>query len=351
MPFESSTPLVSIIIPVFNGEAYLRECLDSILAQTYPRIEVIVMDDASTDSTPSIVSSYGERVTCHRQVENRGIYGNMNDGIARARGELIAFYHADDVYEPTIVEREVAAFQRFPQVGAVFCLDSFIDAAGLPLGRLSLPAMVRGGHPLEYKLILNALLTYKNRFLRCPSCMIPAAVYREVGVYRDTEFRNTSDLEMWLRVTRRYPLLILEEPLFRYRHHQHSSARRYHRLRTVPENYFRILDLYLAEGDRAFATVEALAAYEAHRAEDHLRIAVNHYILNQRAEAVNALRCVRLQALLGSPRIQRGRLLILLLAMQVLVRLPRVGMVSDLFFWHWYRRPHQRNRLRGEARL
>ncbi len=92
-------PLVSIIVPVFNGERYLRESLDSILAQTYSRTEVFVMDDASTDGTRGLAAAYGERVKYHRQEANRGIYGNANDGIAMARGEYIAIYHADDIYD------------------------------------------------------------------------------------------------------------------------------------------------------------------------------------------------------------------------------------------------------------
>src|SRR5947209_16553719 len=105
MTKDQLRPLVSIIVPVFNGERYLRESLDSILGQTYPRTEVLVMDDASTDGTPRIVASYGNNVRYRRQRENRGIYGNSNDGVAVARGELVAVYHADDVYLPTVVER------------------------------------------------------------------------------------------------------------------------------------------------------------------------------------------------------------------------------------------------------
>jgi hypothetical protein len=165
---------------------------------------------------------------------------------------------------------------------------------------------------------------------------VPAAVYRALGGYRDAEFRNTSDLEMWLRIARKYPLVIVEEYLLRYRHGHGSSSRRYHHLRTTAENFFRIMDLYLDEGDRALATPEALTAYEAHRAQDNLMIAVNHYILGQRDEACIALGQVSLKRLIGSPRIQRIRMLILCLAMHVLVHLPRIGAVADLFYQRWH---------------
>jgi len=329
-------PLVSVIIPVYNGEHFLRESLDSILAQTYLNLEVLVMDDASTDGTPAIVASYGDRVKYYRQAQNRGIYGNTNDGIPLVHGDYIAVYHADDIYEPTIVEREVATLQCFPKVGAAFCLDTFINATGKTYGQLALPPEVTGGMPLEYSVILNALLTYKNIFLVCPTSLIPAAVYRDVGGYRDSEFRNTSDLEMWLRIARKYPLVIVEEHLLRYRHGHENSSKRYHHLRTATGNYFKIMDLYLAEGDQALATTDALAAYEAHRAEDGLMIAVNHYILDQRENARVALRGVSLNRLMGSAQIQRVRMLILYITMRVLVQLPRIGALADLFYRRWH---------------
>ncbi len=329
-------PLVTVIVPVYNGERFLRESLDSILAQTYPNLEVLVMDDASTDGTPAIIASYGDRVKYHKQEQNRGIYGNANDGIALAHGKFIAVYHADDIYEPEIVEREVAALERFPNAGAVFCLDTFINADGRSYDQLKLLPEVAGGMPLNYPIILNTLLTHKNLFLVCPTSMVPASVYRDVGVYRDSEFRNTSDLEMWLRIARKYPLVIVEEYLLRYRHGHENSSKRYHHLRTTAGNYFQIMDLYLSEGDQVLATADALAAYEAHRAQDHLMIAVNHYILGQREEAQVALHRVLLRRLLASARIQRVRMLMLYLAMRVLVRLPQIRAIADLFYRRWH---------------
>src|SRR5262249_46829811 len=132
-------PLVSIVVPVFNGADYLRVSLDSILSQSYPNIEVLVMDDASTDTTPEILAGYGDRIHVRRQSTNRGIYGNANDGIALARGEYIAVYHGDDIYDRRIVEREVAFLESHPQAGAVFCLDVFVDAEGHEYGRLQIP--------------------------------------------------------------------------------------------------------------------------------------------------------------------------------------------------------------------
>jgi glycosyltransferase involved in cell wall biosynthesis len=329
------TPLVTIIVPVFNGDRFLKESLDSILNQTYPRIEVIVMDDASTDSTPEIVSSYANRVKYYRQSHNRGIYANANDGIAMAAGEYIATYHADDVYDAKIVEREVAFLERYPEAGAVFCPSIFIDPQGRERGRLNIPPEVHGERPLPYPVVFNALLKYKNVFLTCPSAMVRASVYKDVGVYRDAQFRNTSDLEMWLRIARNYPLGVLEDCLFRYRYGHGNSAQRYRRLRTDPERFFTIMDLYLAEGDSALATPEALSGHEAHRAEDNLMRTINSYILGEAGQAQAILRHVQAAKILGSPAVQRMRLLILYGALQCLVRLPRINFIADIFYSRW----------------
>jgi glycosyltransferase involved in cell wall biosynthesis len=331
-----SMPLVSIIVPVFNGEQYLRKSLDSILNQTYANIEVIVMDDASTDLTSEVVGSYGNRVSYYRQPGNRGIYGNMNDGIDKARGEFIAIYHADDIYHPAIVEREVQFLERYPEAGAVFCQDIFIDAEGNETGRLRIPPEAAGSRPLDYRVVINCLLTYKNHLFVCPTCMVRTSVYRDVGVYRDVEFRNTSDLEMYLRIARKYPVGILEDYLLRYRHGHGSSAQRYHHLRTDPERYFRIMDLYLREGGYELATPEALKAYEAHRSQDQLMRAVNNYILGKRDESLALLGEVRLGRLLGSSRIQGWRMLALFGLLALIARLPRISTVADLFYRRWH---------------
>jgi glycosyltransferase involved in cell wall biosynthesis len=331
-----SLPLVSVVVPVYNGERYLRESLDSILAQTYSRTEVLVIDDASTDGTSDIIASYGDRVRCHRQSRNRGGFGNTNDGISVARGEYVAVYHADDVYLPTIVEREVEFLRRHPETGAVFCQDVFIDPFGREYGRLELPPELRGSRPLEYSVIFNALLTYRNSFFRCPCSMVRASVYRDVGTYRDEMFLGASDLDMWLRIARRYPVGILEEYLFRYRHGHDSVSLRNQHLRTDPERYFQIMDLYLEDGGRAMATPRALAAYEAHRAEERLMRVINHYILDQCEHSRAILRLVHANQILGSPRVQRGRLLVLFLVLKILARLPRIRPIANLFYQHWH---------------
>jgi hypothetical protein len=128
----------------------------------------------------------------------------------------------------------------------------------------------------------------------------------------------------------------LEERLYLRRRSSSSSARRYHRLRTDPFRFFDIMDAELASGGREVARPEALRAYEAHRAVDCTLRAVNHYILGDRKAARRVLRETSLRSLAASGKIQRGRMLVLALAMRVLVAVPRIPAVARLLERHWY---------------
>lgn len=318
---------VTVVVPVLDGERFLGEALESILSQTYAPSEVIVMDDGSTDSTPAIAASYGDAVRYVRQPAVRGIYGNANDGIELASGDLVGVFHADDVYLPELVEREVEWLERHPRAGAVFCSDVFVDGDGRELGRLALPPEVRGERPLAYGTVLEALLTYKNRFLRCPTALVRASAYRELGGYRDEEFKNTADLELWLRLVRRYPIGVLEDHLLLYRRGHGSSSERYHARRTEPERFFAIMDAELARGAHR-PSARALREYEAHRAQDATLRAASLYVLEDLAAARAALSEVRVSTLLRGREIQRRRMAVLALALRGLARLPRVELVA-----------------------
>ena len=135
-----TSPLVSIVVPAYNAERFLAEALASVCAQSHNAIEVIVCDDASTDATPRIAQGTGDpRVRYLRNEQTLGGYGAMNRAVGESRGEYVAIYHADDVYDSRIVERELAFLLEHQDAGAVFCLDRFIDESGRGYGRLQLP--------------------------------------------------------------------------------------------------------------------------------------------------------------------------------------------------------------------
>lgn len=332
-------PLVSVVVPVYNGAPFLRESLDSILGQRYPEVEVIVMDDASTDDSGAIAEAYADRhadrVRYVRQAANRGQFDNVNDGIALARGAYVGVFHADDVYDPEILARQVEVFERNPDVGAVFTLDRFLDAAGREYGRLALVPGIPAGEPLSFRLVLDTILTHKNRILVGPSALVRRAAYEAVGVNRP-EFGIASDLDMWLRVARRFPIVILPGYLMGYRHFHGNSTQQYFRLRTEEERYFAVMDACLADGGRAVASPRALREYAAHREEDRILRAVNHYIRDDRRAARELLATVRAATVLRGTRIQRWRLLVLLAGLRVAVRLPRWEPLARAMHRRWH---------------
>jgi glycosyltransferase involved in cell wall biosynthesis len=110
-----ANPLISCIVPVFNGERYLGEALDSILAQTYRPIEIIVVDDGSTDGTGELVARYGDRIRYFRQ-NNEGAPTARNAGLSAARGAFVAFLDSDDLWHPDKLERQMGRFEAQPEL-------------------------------------------------------------------------------------------------------------------------------------------------------------------------------------------------------------------------------------------
>lgn len=347
---DAGVPLVTIVVPVYNGERYLRESLQSIVEQSYPNIDVLVMDDASSDRTPQILASFGDKISVYRQPTNRGQFANVSDGVARASGELIAVYHSDDIYDPNIVAREAAFMSAHPEAGAVFALDTMIDEQGRPRGegQVRLPAEIRDGGLLDYQTIFNVLLLYRNRIFRAPSSMVRASAYRETGPYRGAEYPVAADFEMFLRIARAHPIGILNEHLFKYRW-GHGNADQIDRLMRVgPDPYFRIMEEHLASGARAWSRPEALAAHAAHAAQDALMRVVNLYILDNLQGARAVLGTVRLTTILKSPRVQRARLTALYAALQLIVRAPRAPGLAAFFFRRWYGKLAERQSVSGD---
>jgi glycosyltransferase involved in cell wall biosynthesis len=124
---------VSVIIPVFNGAATVAEAIDSALAQTFRDLEVIVVNDGSTDATPQILACYAARIKVINQ-SNRGIAAGRNSGAQASSGEYLAFLDCDDTWRPQMVERAIAVLDRDPQCVLTFCNLAIVDSTGQALG-------------------------------------------------------------------------------------------------------------------------------------------------------------------------------------------------------------------------
>jgi GT2 family glycosyltransferase len=320
---SATAPTVSIVVPVYNVEPYVGDSIRSILAQTYRDLEVIALDDASTDGSAEVVASFDDpRLRLVRQPRNRGIFATLNDGIALTRGSLVAFYHSDDLYDPEIVEREVAFLDAYPDVGAVFALDRFVDADGAEYARLEPPPGLRGGR-LSFHEVLDNVLRRGNTFLRGQTSMVRREIYDRVGPY-DERFDLRADLDMWLRIARRAPVAVIDEHLMSYRWGHSNSSARYDRLRTSPELSFSVVDAALASGGSDVASPKALHAYEARRAHDLLIVSANLYASGRPAEARALLEQAPLRRLLRGG-VRRGRAAALWAILHAATRLPRVA--------------------------
>jgi glycosyltransferase involved in cell wall biosynthesis len=122
------TPLVTVVIPAYNAERYLRETIDSVLGQSWQNLECIVVDDGSTDSTPDIVASFrDDRLNYHRKQNEGTVSAARNKGVELASGEFIAFLDSDDVWLPSKLERQMGLFRARPDLGVVYCAYAITD--------------------------------------------------------------------------------------------------------------------------------------------------------------------------------------------------------------------------------
>ncbi|HEY9519113.1 MAG TPA: glycosyltransferase family A protein [Gemmatimonadales bacterium] len=205
-----ANPLISCIVPVFNGERFLAEALDSILNQTYRPLEIIVVDDGSTDATAELAAGYAPRVTCLRQ-DKRGSAAAKNRGVSASRGEFIAFLDADDLWLPGKLERQAAWLRERP--GFHLCLTRFQN---FWMPELAAEAQQYGDGPLGQPLSawqIGTVLASRETFDR-------AGLFPEVPVGNENM--------LWLLGAARAgaTIEVLPEVLMRRRFHHGNDTRR-----------------------------------------------------------------------------------------------------------------------------
>lgn len=285
-------PLISICVPSYNDGEFLRQSLLSIIAQSYPKLEILVADDASTDDTAAIVRALGDpRIQYHRNEKNLGQFENVNSALRRARGKYVAVYHSDDLYEPSIVEKESAFLEAHPEAGAVFALDRRIDADGNILGVTPVLPGVATGTSLGLQDLMPILMRHKNRLIRGPTFMARREIFNTVGWFNGTDYDIAGDFEMYLRITTAFKIGILGEHLMRYRRGRTQVSTKYEYLRTCEEHFFPIMDKFLARPEIAVGLdPAAYLEYEFHRCDDRTFRATNWVIRGDVAQATELLR-------------------------------------------------------------
>jgi glycosyltransferase involved in cell wall biosynthesis len=198
-------PRVSVVIPVYNVEAYLAAALDSVLAQTYRDCEVLLVDDNSPDGSLAIGERYQKqdaRIQILRQ-ENRGLAGARNTGVRHAQGEYIAFLDSDDVWAPTKLAKHVAHLDQNPTVGISFSRSAFIDQAGAPLNYYQMPKLqdIDAAHLLCRNPVGNGSAPVLRREALAAIAYPDDLRGSTELFYFDERLRQSEDIECWLRVS------------------------------------------------------------------------------------------------------------------------------------------------------
>ena len=213
---EPERVTVSIVLPIHNGAPYLRQAVDSVLAQSFSDFELIAIDDGSRDDSADIVGAYSDpRITFLRQ-ENKGLAATLNRGIALARGRYVARQDQDDVSLPERLAKQVEFLDTHPDTAMVGTWAEIFDASGRD--------MRFHRHPHDPATLRFELL-FDNPFVHS-SVMMRMSTLDEVGGYTTDRTRQPpEDYELWSRIARRHPVSNIPEVLHRYREVAGSMSR------------------------------------------------------------------------------------------------------------------------------
>lgn len=203
------TERVSIILPTYNRAYCIRRAVDSVLSQTYPHWELIVVDDGSTDNTEEIIGAYAaldDRIRYYRQACNKGVSAARNEGIRQARYEYIAFQDSDDAWHADKLERQMRIFEECPEVGLVYCAmqGTRQDGSAIRVPDALIDRQFLRGN-------LYGLLLQGN-VIDAPAAVIRKSCVEKCGGFDET-LSCLEDWELFLRIAREYEIGYADEAL------------------------------------------------------------------------------------------------------------------------------------------
>lgn len=234
---NKNRPLVSIIIPVYNAERFVYSTLESVLNQSWRNLEVIVVNDGSTDRSMEICQQFDDPRITYVEQENGGTAAARNTGIRHARGEYIGFIDADDSWMPEKIARHMGQFNQDPDLGVVYSFSTLVDEAGKDLKIFQLDGTGSTTFPDCY--IRNVIGNGSNAILRkevFTGRKSDKRSFPPVGLFK-TELRRAEDFELWSRISglSQWTIACLPEILVKYRINttgmsSHTEAQRHYHL-------------------------------------------------------------------------------------------------------------------------
>jgi glycosyltransferase involved in cell wall biosynthesis len=210
-------PKVSVITAAYNHVAFIRQSIESALSQTYRDFEHIVVDDGTTDGTAEVLHTFGNQIKYIRQ-DNRGAHAAINTGIRASTGEYIAILDSDDAWLPQKLERQMAAFDERPDAGMVYSQARIMYKDG------DIDPNLIIGEPLDPVRPFEGLLI--NNRIPALTALIKRSCLDDVGSFLEN-LKGVADWELWLRISSRWPIAFVPEPLAIYRVHGRNT---YHQL-------------------------------------------------------------------------------------------------------------------------
>lgn len=207
-------PSISVVIPVHNGTNYLREAIDSVLAQTWSDYEVLVIDDGSTDGTWELIQSYGDRVRGIRK-PNGGVASALNMGISQMRGRWLAWLSHDDLWLPAKLERQIEFLRRYPQFKACYSDYLVIDSHGAVLRQVETP---------WYPRVQALRRLFGQMYIGGSTVLVERTCFDQVGAFSEV-LRTTQDVDMWVRLLRQFEIGRVAEVLAKERVHSRQGSR------------------------------------------------------------------------------------------------------------------------------
>lgn len=287
-------PLITVVIPVRNGSNFLAEAIDSALAQTWPKVEVIVVDDGSDDDgeTARVALSYGERIRFVQQAHG-GVSSALNTGIREMAGEYFAWLSHDDVYLPRKLERQVEALRRHGDDTIVY---TDYELADLHLRRIKAKVMP-DVTPSQFRLWLMADSGLHGGTILAPRACFAAEQF-------DERLATTQDYDMWFRLARHHRFMRVPEVLLKYRIHGEQES--WTNTRRVAEGN-RLLIGFLADLDPA----EMRTATDERPSLVYLRAAVRFKLRGYLEAASRALELSRREVASPAERFSLLRLVTL----------------------------------------
>lgn len=215
--YPNNAPVVSVIIPCYNRDAYIKKTINSVIVQTYPHIEILCVDDGSTDRTREILETYKDKIQIleHPERKNKGQSAAINLGLKYSHGEYIAILDSDDLFFPEKIEKQVSFLAKHKEFGLVYSDGYNINAAGEILYNIFPENHIEDNSPVR--------MLMECHFNLPSNSLVRKSVFDKAGFF-DESMRSAQDHDMAIRIMEITQAAYLNMPLWCYRRHSESQS-------------------------------------------------------------------------------------------------------------------------------